>query len=237
MAFNYSPKGVTDGLVLYLDAANSNSYVSGSTTWRDISRGGNDGTLVGGPTFDSGNGGSIVFDGTNDYLTTSQSLPSLQGNPIFSIGGWFKRSGDWSGGATWGFGAPNKNINSYNFNLTNTIGIDLYGNTSYNTNQTYSLTDWKHIIWTYNGSGFTTTNIIIYINSVPYTGTNLTVIRNSGATPNVSGSSLALGRVSPTENAYYGKPIIGNFMVYNKVLSPTEVLQNYNATKTRFGLI
>ena len=69
MAFNYSPKVVTDGLVLYLDAANPKSYVSGSTTWGDLSRGGNNGTLVNGPTFDGGNGGSIVFDGVNDYGT------------------------------------------------------------------------------------------------------------------------------------------------------------------------
>jgi len=53
MAFSYSPKIVTDGLVLYLDAANPYSYVSGSTSWNDISRGGNNGTLVNGPTFSS----------------------------------------------------------------------------------------------------------------------------------------------------------------------------------------
>ena len=73
MAFNYSPKIVTDGLVLYMDAANSKSYVSGSTTWNDISRSGNNGTLINGPTFNSSNGGSIVFDGTNDYVNLSDS--------------------------------------------------------------------------------------------------------------------------------------------------------------------
>jgi hypothetical protein len=74
MAFNYSPKVVTDGLVLYLDAANPNSYVSGSTTWRDISRGGSNGTLINGPTYSSANGGSIVFDGTNDYVNCGDIL-------------------------------------------------------------------------------------------------------------------------------------------------------------------
>ncbi len=53
MAFNYSPRVVTDGLVLYLDAANQYSYVSGSTSWNDISRGRNNGTLVNGPTSDA----------------------------------------------------------------------------------------------------------------------------------------------------------------------------------------
>jgi hypothetical protein len=69
MGFNYSPKIVTDGLVLYLDAANSKSYPGSGTTWGDLSRGGNNGTLVNGPTFSSANGGSLVFNGTNQYAS------------------------------------------------------------------------------------------------------------------------------------------------------------------------
>jgi hypothetical protein len=234
MAGTVAPNIVTDGLVLYLDAANTKSYVSGSTTWTDIAAG-NNGTLINGPIFDPNNGGSIVFDGTNDYVRSN--LPSsFLGNPSFSIGGWFKRSGTWNTGATWGIGNGGTNINSYNWNLDNTIGIDLYGNTTFNTNQTYSLTEWKYIVWTYNGSTFTTTNVIIYINNVPYTGNSLSVLRNSGNIPNVVGSSLVLGRVSSTENLYYGKPVIGNFQMYNRVLSSQEILQNFNSTKTRFGL-
>ena len=68
MAFSYSPKIVTDGLVLYLDAENTRSYPGTGTTWSDLSRDGNNGTLTNGPTVDSGNGGSIVFDGSNDYV-------------------------------------------------------------------------------------------------------------------------------------------------------------------------
>ena len=73
MAFSFSPRIVTDGLVLYLDAANQRSYPGSGTTWSDISRGGNNGTLVNGPTFDPGNGGSIVFDGVDDYV----SIPDI----------------------------------------------------------------------------------------------------------------------------------------------------------------
>ena len=58
---------VTDGLVFYVDAGNSNSYPGSGTTWSDLI-GSNDGALTNGPTFDSANGGSIVFDGTNDYV-------------------------------------------------------------------------------------------------------------------------------------------------------------------------
>ena len=82
MAFNFSPKVVTEGLVLYLDAANTKSYVSGSTTWSDLSRSRNNGTLVNGPTFNSSNGGFIRCDGTNDYIEVldNNSLDFGSGN-------------------------------------------------------------------------------------------------------------------------------------------------------------
>src|SRR6056300_246225 len=58
---------VTDGLVFYVDAGNSNSYPGSGGTWTDLV-GGNDGTLTNGPTYNSGNGGSIVFDGVDDSV-------------------------------------------------------------------------------------------------------------------------------------------------------------------------
>ena len=66
MATNGGPNIIEDGLVFAVDAANKKSYPGSGTTWADLA-GSNNGTLINGPTFDSGNGGSIVFDGTNDY--------------------------------------------------------------------------------------------------------------------------------------------------------------------------
>jgi hypothetical protein len=235
-AINFEYEGiVTDGLVLNLDAGFVGSYPTTGNNWYDISGNTNNGTLTNGPTFNSANSGSIAFDGVDDYATANYPS-SFLGNPSFSIGGWFKRSGTWNSGATWGIGNAGSNINTYNWSYDNTIGIDLYGNTTFNTFQTYSLTEWKYIIWTYNGSTFTTSNVIIYINGVAYTGNDLTVIRSSGATPNIVGSSLALGRVSAGASQYYGKPVIGSFQMYNRVLSQAEITQNYNAQKARYGL-
>ena len=73
MAFNYSPRIIQDGLVLYLDAANTKSYPTTGTTWSDLSRRGNNGTLTNGPTFNSSNGGIIVFDGINNYVDFGSS--------------------------------------------------------------------------------------------------------------------------------------------------------------------
>ena len=93
MSFSYSPKVVTDGLVLYLDAANPKSYVSGSTAWNDVSRGGNNGTLTNGPTFNSANGGSIVFDGVNDYVALGNISSLILANNQFTISYWLRMTG------------------------------------------------------------------------------------------------------------------------------------------------
>lgn len=229
---------VTDGLILHLDAGNKSSYPGSGTVWSDLSGNSNNGVLTNGPTFDSGNGGSITFDGQNDYTIIETTPDSLQGNPAFTVEGWFKRSGDWSGGATWGIGGDGtrQGINSFNSSGTNEIAIDLWGNSTYSSGQTYSTTEWKHCVWTYNGDGFTTSNIVIYVNTTPYTAANLITIRGGSGTPVINSSGIVLSRAGVSTNNYYGKPIISNFKIYNRVLSANEVLQNYNATKARFGL-
>ena len=239
MAFAYSPKIVTNGLVLYLDAANPYSYVSGSTIWNDLSRSQLSGSLVNGPTFNTGSGGNIVFDGFNDYSIISQTPTSLVGNPSFSVEGWFKRNGTKSGGATWGIGGQtsSQGINSYAFlGADDQISIDLWGTSTYTTGQTYSLTEWQHIVWTYSGPTFTTSNIVIYINTIPYTGANLTVSRGGSGTPNINTSGVVLARAGTVDTSYNYPVNIANFKIYSRILTQSEIIQNYNATKGRFGL-
>ena len=119
---------------------------------------------------------------------------------------------------------------------SNLISIDLWGTSTYSTGQTYSLTDWKHVVWTYNGGGFTTSNIIIYINTVPYTGANLTINRGGSGTPNINTNGIVLARAGTVENNYYSKVNIANFKIYNRVLSAQEIAQNFQAQRSRFGL-
>jgi hypothetical protein len=78
MGITYNPRIVTDGLVLALDAGNSKSYPGSGTTWTDLSGRGNTGTLTNGPTYSSANFGSIVFDGSDDYVQfTSTSVQTV----------------------------------------------------------------------------------------------------------------------------------------------------------------
>jgi hypothetical protein len=230
MAGTVAPNIVTDGLVLYLDAANVKSYVSGSTTWVDIAAG-NNGTLTNGPTFNSGNNGSIVFDGTNDYVQVTSPFGDI----------------DWSSRA-WSFSAWMKldamgdrclvNLNSANsshYIVTNVF----YGGYSYwyfiknsiptqtnftQTNINFTTNEIFHFTMTYNGNGLSNGNINFYKN-----GTLLTT--TGGGSAGLSNQSgLQIG------GNYFLDGNIYNFLMWNRALSATEILQNYNSTKTRFGL-
>ena len=84
MSFKYGNGMVTDGLIFYLDAANPRSFVSGSTSWYDMTRNSNNGTLTNGPTYDSSNGGAVVFDGSNDYINFGNSSAVQQSSGTLS---------------------------------------------------------------------------------------------------------------------------------------------------------
>jgi hypothetical protein len=224
MAFNYSPKITTEGLVLYLDAANQYSYVSGSTSWNDISRGGNNGTLVNGPTYNSANGGSIVFDGVDDYV----NLFVLDSTNSFTIDFWFKNSangikvisGMYNGsGADWYIGVWSDN--KFNFSFGSPSKRNLY---SLNTVNNGSI---QNATCIYNKS---INSIFLYLNGILQSSSSS--ILSSVTQP---GGNLTIGKFGDiTSFPWPGN--IYNYKIYNRALSATEVLQNYNATKTRFGL-
>ena len=91
MSLLHSPKIVTNGLVLCLDAANRKSYPGSGNIWRDLSGNGNNGTLTNGPTFSSANGGSIVFDGTDDIVLVNNSS-SISPSSAITVSAFFKIS-------------------------------------------------------------------------------------------------------------------------------------------------
>jgi hypothetical protein len=227
MAFNYSPKVVTDGLVLYLDAANPKSYVSGSTAWGDISRGGNNGTLVNGPTYSSANGGSIVFDGVDDFVTTN--LTTIGTNNTTNVL-WYKWDGvnqqkalTYTGNAnSTGMGLHIHNGSSGA--VGNKVGV-LYGGSFFNAIN--------------SGITFATLTANIYAQLVVSRDTTTTRLYQNGIflgsttrTPNSNTSSLNFN-IGVTSTA---SGDISQVQIYNRALSAQEILQNYNATKTRFGL-
>ena len=215
------PDIVTDGLVLALDAANHKSYPGSGTTWYDLSGNGNNGTLNSGPTFDSGNGGSIVFDGTDDTVSTSN-------NTLFEIEGavslWFSRSGnDSSQRLIRRLGA---NVNRF-YLLVSSGNINGVRGTNINrtASLSYSIGEWVNVTWQWRLSD---TLHQIYINgNIGFNGT---------FTPQASGGDAPFGLAQAAGSETWFGGNVATAKVYNRILSEQEVLQNYNAQKSRFGL-
>lgn len=234
MSISRGPKIIKDNLVLYLDAADKNSYVSGSSTWYDLSGNNNTGTLTNGPVFNSTNQGSIVFDGTNDYVNCGSSS-ALQPSSI-SVCVWLKLSVPLpSQSVTYPLIIDKYDLNSKNgYNLMFDRANDKVQWRIFNGSTDFSIllssansligTSWKHIVGTFNGSVLN-----LYLNG------------QTGSTPITASTSISYGNETLYLGAYKGAAhfiagTISNVQIYNRALTAAEILQNYTAVKGRFGL-
>jgi hypothetical protein len=224
----FSPRIVTSGLVLALDAADKNSYRGSGTTWRDLSGSSISGSLINGPTFSGANQGTFVFDGTDDNVQLGNASAFLPTSAI-TINCWAKTRvvqvykkifvtvsvGTQSiTGVYFSLGPATDNIY---------LGIITNNGSQYATSTTNpSTTLFSNFCGTYDGS-----NIKLYLN-----GVLLATQAQTGTIVNTG-----IGRISGYDN---GSEIwdgnISTFSIYNRALTASEILQNYNATKTRFGL-
>ena len=226
MATKYSPKTVTDGLVLSLDAANTKSYPKSGTTWTDLSGNSNTGTLTNGPTFSAGNMGGIVFDGVDDYCRV-QNFTSMNVQGPGTVTYWGKFSNLGSSGVHktaltitngLGTGALQVGLRDAQGIVWKSGGVTLL---SYNTPTLNRITQWTLT--------FDNSNLQMYIDGILTNSTTSAVAQTATA----ADFYLATFRTDALE-AFSGT--IYSSAVYNRVLTASEVLQNYNATKSRFGL-
>ena len=237
---------VTNGLVLDLDAAKKDSYPGTGTAWNDISGNSNNGTLTNGPTFNSNNGGSIVFDGVDDYagvgtLGSYGSQMSTNGvtvDFVFSstYTAAFKQFGVINNGGNTlliiNFNRDeNDNYSSgkTSFAIRGNGGFYLVG--SINTN-IYTGNFFIVSITKPPGSN----QITFYINGVQQTTTYGSYTSNPTTFSNFEypftiGASNIRGTISNHINCS-----LPFFRLYNRALSASEITQNYNALKGRYGL-
>jgi hypothetical protein len=238
MAFSFSPKIVSNGLVLYLDAANPRSYPGTGITWSDLLLSGNNGILTGGPTFNNANGGSIVFNGTN-YIDSITQLIPIQDNTPFTVDIIFRTTstgtahliGNWNINVSPGW-RIDLNSGQIRFLILNSGGNS--GRVA-TTTATYNNDSIFHLCVIYPGAQ-TSNDISFYINggivpkvSPPPLNTSPGTLINNKITLGASQSNTNNVVNHLSGNIYQTK-------IYNRALSVVEVLQNYNATKTRFGL-
>jgi hypothetical protein len=226
VAYSFGPRPFinTNGLALNLDAGNSSSYPGSGSTWTDLSGNGYNGTLTNGPTFDSANGGSIVFDGTNDYVTTPYMFPS--GNLAKSFSVWINTN---SITLPWIVGGGIDNNDGRAFGLFLNSTPVFHGNgAAYDMafNGTINTSTWYNVSISYNGSV-----ISGYLNG-ELNNTKAVILNTHPSPP--TGVSLGVNGIRSSFAYFNGK--IAQAMMYNKALSAAEVFQNYYAQKSRFGL-
>ena len=227
-----TPSYVTDGLVLNLDAGNLNSYDGSGTTWSDLSQEGNDGT-INGATYDSN--GYFSFGGS-DYVSISHD--STLHPEALTLDIWVYRS-DWSSSGNGGTlqtlisKAQQSGYGLYYDKNNSIIRFEIHSGGSWRTlNYNFgSLSSgWHHFMGSYDGS-----TVKIYADgslegSLSHTGT----IYYNYSQPVFIGAEADTGNTPESSYKFTGNVALTR--LYNKALSSDEITQNFNATKTRFGL-
>jgi hypothetical protein len=233
MGLIHSPRIVTDGLVLCLDAANSRSYPGTGTTWTDL-KGTHDGTLTNGAAFSSDNRGCITCDGTNDHVVLggTGAGTAIASSQELTVMYWI-RFASVSKQDALEFGSSNNEVLRLGLDSDNTLSFQTRGGGrqhTVGTSQTISANQWYH----FTGSWKASTTPIIYIDG------------EIVATSNTTCAGCPVTSISNFDslNKYIGLHVggPGHYLngditcinLYSRQLSADEILQNYNATRGRF---
>jgi len=237
MALAHSPRIVRDSLILYVDAANSKSYPGSGTTWKDLSGSNHHLTLNNGPTFNSNFGGYLDFDGTNDSATAEiGNLAGTTKDATMSI--WmdgdygssihkgligFRQSGEDNGFFILRLEDTNDQLEMRVANSAGTFDVK----DATNNVPTVNTRIWCNLCLTYSNSN---TLITGYYNGkkLGSTTTNATAFQSDMKSFSIAKSSHSTGHMAHMKAS--------SAMLYEKCLSSSEVEQNYNALKSRFGL-
>lgn len=252
-----APPIVTNGLVLNLDAANTLSYVSGSTTWRDLSGRRNNATL----TAATASVGSIEFTRTNNTRATISPTLNLSTTNVVTVDFWVNfKSLPTVSGYTGDYFRPICEL-SDNFNNTNDsfyiateyevtgvrwLAADRGNNTT--TNNGYNIKNlitplpiintWYNMIIIYDHNQLASNQRTFYLNGIQQT--NIGTTSNNNLTYNAQNTNNFGNRIfrigGRFTNLFSQDMFLSNFKIYTRALSASEVLQNYNALKSRFNL-
>jgi len=233
MSLSRGPKIVTNGLILALDAANKNSYRGTGTTWADLSGTGKNLTLINGPTFSDGNMGSIVFDGTNDYAVVNP----VSAFNIYCISMWFKPTTIINSVSAYkplihfksstskyiSFGDTTNRVANEYITIVQEPGDK---RTAVNDGGSLSAGVWYNIVFNYESSQYN-----IYINN---TLKSTTIGSSTGNVPLITDPDFIYLNSYEGTSGYLDSSL-SMCMIYNRALTAAEMLQNYNATRVRFG--
>jgi len=235
---------ITRGLVMNLDASAPGSYPESGTTWSDLSGNNLNGTLTNGPTFDSGNGGSIVFDGSNDYISVDNTTDLRISNPgSATIGVWILIDnasdingiiGPWSstGNAGWGItgGYPSSALSMIVDDSGDSSGHWVGQNTPKVTLSADGKFHYVVVTAIRNGVGSNAT-VSHYLDGIFYNSITFS-LENGAAAWGAAGQDFLIGKLGG--NYLDGK--VSTAYMYNRILTSTEIKHNFNVQRHRFGV-
>ena len=225
MALTHSPRIVRDGLVLHLDAANVKSYPGSGSTWKDLSGQGNDGTLYGSPSFNSYNNGSFNFDESNDYVNCG--LNGVFNKNSYTKIAWFRPESTTYNLISGGNDAGAGDYGEHAFWLNGTSTTVTAGHNNNWTTVSYNAGDMLNQWWcaavTFNSSS----GWVLYLNGE-------IVDTDASTTVHTGNTGILIGAYTPASNLFDGDIAIAQ--VYSKTLSASEIQQNFNATRDRYGI-
>lgn len=228
MSLAHHPSIVRNGLVLYLDAGNRKSYPTTGTVWTDLTKNKANGTLTNSPTYSTSNNGYLIFNGSNQYIVNSDYSQLAFGTGNYTIDGWinFNQIKDGSILMT-----PDSNLS---------VSQNVYWWFGYNASQLrfgqHFTANGVFCTWTpstgvwYNIAATRTSGTTaLYINGISQSVTNPTIFNATSW----SQRGYAIARINGTPT--YTNGYIASVKVYNMGLTASQILQNYNATKSRYG--
>jgi hypothetical protein len=220
---------VTSGLVLCLDAANRKSYPTTGTTWTDLSGNGNHATLFNTPIWSNTNGGTFTFDSTSDYAEVPDGFANFtSGITVFAFVN-MGAANSWE--RIIDFGGPAEGQNSILFARSGTSNTLIFQFIGISGNPSISATNGivNNTIACYAGTANGTTGAL-YRNGVSILSQSFTSLP-----PNATRTNCWIGRSNFYQDPYF-QGTMHLILIYNRALSATEIAQNYNALKGRYGL-
>jgi hypothetical protein len=220
MATSGGPNTIESGLVVSVDAANPTSYVSGSAIWRDLSGNNNSGSLVSGPAFSTNVGGNIVFDGSNKRATLTTPFGK---SGFTSVSIWYNRVESVSS-TSWRtlFATATTNIHHLiSQDTTRVLGI--WDGSFKSFGYTPPIDGKFH---NYSVVYQSATDATLYVDGIFFS--TISTILNLETSP--------IGSIGNWTSGTYWAGSIATSQIYNRALSATEILQNYNAMRGRFGI-
>ena len=237
MAFHHSPRIVQDGLIFCMDPANTKGYVSGSTTGTDLIQDASY-TLVNAVDYQSNNAGVWNFGGTDDYINVvNPTVGFPDGANPRSLCAWVYNTNTSTRQAIFNYGT---NTSTQTFGLEvgtpysgtqNNISLHIWAHVYSSNTDTFTANEWHYCVVTYAGGNANATNVKFYIDAVD-SGFELDYGAEQTLNTTSNNARLGMRNGGYTDLDFVGQ--VGPVQMYDRVLTPAEVLQNYNALKGRF---